>query len=257
MHTAPRPGLLLVALVVGALLAVPPVQAQDGDGVEIDGGVSAGVVSSTFRGNTRAFAGEGYCGPTALCVSPSPEVRDRRVGVQVGAGVQTPVADWAAARAEVRYRQVGGTVQHQTIRFRERHAVQETADYTFHTLQIPVLAEARLPGSSAAFSPSVFAGPALGINLGWTEDSRTEVLERRPDALPSDRKRNPVAINGKVQTTTLSAVAGAELAYALPSGREVALEVRYQRGLTGTVVSTGRSARLGSLSVGLRVLFSD
>ena len=142
MRSVLRAAPLLFSLVVGGLLVVPSTQAQDRDGIDVDWDVSAGAVSSTFQGNTRAFAGEGYCGPTVLCVSPSPEVRDRRVGVQVGAGVQTPIADWAVARAEVRYRQVGGTVRHQTIRFRERHAVQETADYTFHTLQIPVLAEA-------------------------------------------------------------------------------------------------------------------
>lgn len=248
---------LLFSLVVGGLLVVPPTQAQNGIGIDLDWGVSAGGVSSSFQGNARAFAGEGYCGPLVLCVPPSPEVRDRRVGAQFGASVQAPVTDWAVARAEVQYRQVGGTIRHETMRFRERHVVRETADYSFHELQIPVLAEARLPEASAALTPSVFAGPALGINLGWTGDSRVEVVERRPEALPSDRERDPVSIEGKVRSTTLSAVAGAALAYALPSGREVALEVRYQRGLTGAVVSNGISAQTGSISVGLRYLFSD
>jgi opacity protein-like surface antigen len=248
---------LLFSLVVGGLLVVPSTQAQDRDGIDLDWGVSAGGVSSTFQGNPQAFAGEAFCGLIANCVSPSPVVGDRRVGAQFGAGLQAPVTDWAVVRAEVRYRQVGGTIRHQTIRFRERHVVRETADYSFHELQMPVLAEARLPEASAALTPSVFAGPALGVNLGWTGDSRVEVVERRPEALPSDRERDPVGIEGKVRSTTLSAVAGAALAYALPSGREVALEVRYQRGLTGAVVSNGISAQTGSISVGLRYLFSD
>ena len=254
MHAACRLSLSLVGFLAAALLFAAPVQAQDTDGLDLRWGVSAGAVSSAFQGDARVF-NNFFCPGGEACTleaQPLPKFDGRQRGVQFGVSLQAGVTDWLTTRTELNYVQTGGAVR------RTARGYRESATYRINYLTLPLLAEVRSPWRIGALRPALLVGPALGVTLDWRTQS---TVERAPQPLASsgDVSQGPIGIE-EVPGAAMAAVGGIELAYALPSGRAVALEVRYRRGLTGAVVredAVGRStARTGAVSVGLRYVFS-
>jgi hypothetical protein len=180
--------------------------------------------------------------------------------VRFGVSVETTLTEWLSTRAEVNYVQNGGVVQRQVTFDGGATELREVARYRINYLTVPLLAKVEVPGWKDSIRPSLFAGPTLGINVDWHSKSELEEFQTEPQfaSFSSGVGPDPIQV-GEVRPVMFSAVAGAEIDYRLPSGRAVALEVRYRRGLTAAVgrdVVDRTTARTDAISVGLRYVFS-
>lgn len=223
-------GLALAAM----LLLAAPAHAQT-----IQWGVSAGPAFGQFEGDAAVFAGASRLGT----VLPA-RFSGSRTAVQVGVTLRTQLTRWIAVRAALRYVQQGGVVDRERLGPADGR-VNETAEFKFDYLVLPVLGEIRSPRRFAGFRPSVYAGPSFGLNVRSrvTRDYRTSrgtrTFTREVDA-PSD---------------AVSVVTGAEIAYRLPNGADVGLDLRYRRGLMDVVTRGDAAARLEAIQGGIHYVF--
>ena len=220
--------------VAAALLLAVPAQAQT-----VQWGVSAGPAFGQFEGDAVVFAGASQ-GGTVLPAT----FAGSRTGFQVGVTLRTPLTRWFGVRAALRYVQQGGVVDRELLGPADG-PVDETATFKFDYLAVPVLGEIRSPRRVAGFRPSVYAGPSFGLNVRSrvTRDYRTirgtTTFTRKVDA-PSD---------------AVSVVTGTEIAYRLPNGADVSLDLRYRRGVTDVVTRADATARLEAIQVGIHYVF--
>lgn len=226
----------LIAFVFCLLLTCGPVQGQN-----LQWGLSGGVTSGGFQGNASVFAGLSQIG-TEL---PA-EFDGRRTGFALGVNVRTELKRWLAARTAMNYVQQGGVVKRELIGPADG-LVKETASYRFDYVTMPLLAEAHLPKRTVAgLRPSLYIGPELGVRLR-SKAARNHRTVRGEQNFTTEVETSPAV---------LSMVSGAELAYPLPTGTEVALSLRYHYGLTGVTGAQGTGIRLGTIQAGLLIRYA-
>jgi hypothetical protein len=183
----------------------------------LEAGLRSGVSLSTFRGNTEVLRrGTAY------------DLR-WRTGLQVAGFVGVPLNDVIRLRPELRFAQKGATVEG-TRAFSPPGTIgPPTIEEEYHLsyLQLPVLAEARLPMADR-LDASVVLGPAIALTLGH---------EISPD--PSNETET--IPESAVRDVEVSVAGGLELGYRLgPAGR-VVLGTRYDLGLS-TVATNDETA---------------
>jgi hypothetical protein len=127
--------------------------------------------------------------------------------------------------------------------------VNETAEHRLDYLTIPLLAEMGLPQQTIlGVRPSLYVGPEVGLNL--------RARARRTYRTRRDRRDYTTEV--ETPPVVAAAVAGAEIAYRLPKGRKVALDLRYSYGLTNVVTKAqDANAQLGTIQAGVCYYFSQ
>jgi hypothetical protein len=220
--------------VAAVLLLAAPTHAQT-----VQWGVSAGPVFGQFEGDAVAFAGASQGGgalPAAFAGS--------RTGSQVGVTLRTHLTRWFGVRAALRYVQQGGVVDRERLGPADG-LVDETAEFKFDYLALPVLGEIRSPRRFAGIRPSVYAGPSFGLSVRSrvTRDYRTS------------RGTTTFTREVEVPSDAVSVVTGTEIAYRLPNGADVGLDLRYRRGVTDVVTRGDAAARLEAIQVGIHYVF--
>lgn len=225
--------LLVAGIVASLLLFTSPTQAQD-----LRWGLSASMTSGGFQGDASAFAGKGMLG-TEL---PA-KFDGRRTGFSLGVSLQAKIRPWMTLRTALHYEQQGGIVERELLGPADGR-VHDTAEFQFDYLTTPLLVEVRFPHPLVLnLRPSLYIGPALELNLRSraNRDYRTVRGERN---FVSDVE-TPV-VGGSVVT-------GAEVAYPLSNGGDLALDLRYGFGMSEVVTDeNGTSARRSTVQIGVR-----
>lgn len=198
-------------------------------------GLSAGVTSSAFLGDSAPFAGQDFVG-NAL-----PVRFERRTGVTLGLDMRAAVTPWLTARLGARYAQRGGIIERELIGPADGPA-EETTTVQLDYLSLPLLAEVRAPGRVAlGLRPFLYAGPALGLSVRSAEERTYQAF----------RFEERTARSVDTAATVVSIVTGAGVAYGLPHGGGLVLDLRYSYGLTD-VAMAGHDTRLGTAQVGVQ-----
>ena len=198
-------------------------------------GLSAGVTSSAFLGDSAPFAGRGHVG------NPLPARFERRTGAALGLDVRAAVTPWLTARLGARYAQRGGVIERELIGPADGPA-EETTTVQLDYLSLPLLAEMRAPGRVAlGLRPFLYAGPALGLSVRSAEERTYQAF----------RFEERTARSVDTAATVVSLVTGAGAAYPLPHGGDLVLDLRYSYGLTGVAIA-GHDTRVGTAQVGVQ-----
>lgn len=203
-------GLLGLLLMVG--LGTSSLRAQG-----LEAGLRSGVSASTFRGNTEVLRrGTAY------------DLR-WRTALQGAVFVGVPLNDVLRLRPELRFAQKGATVEG-TRAFSPPGTIgPPTIEEEYHLsyLQLPVLAEARLPMTNR-LDASVVLGPAVALTM-------------QSDLSPDPSNETETIPESAVRDVEVSVAGGLELGYRLgPAGR-VVLGTRYDLGLS-TVATNDETA---------------
>ena len=109
-------------------------------------------------------------------------------------------------------------------------------------LSLPLLAEVRAPGRVAlGLRPFLYAGPALGLSVRSREGRTYQAF----------RFEERTARSVDTAARVVSLVTGAGVAYHLPNGGDLVLDLRYSYGLTGVAIA-GNDTRLGTAQAGVQ-----
>ena len=225
--------LLAVGIMASLLFFTTPAQAQD-----LRWSLSASMTSGGLQGDASVFAGQSMLG-TEL---PA-KFGGRRTGFGLGISMRAKIRPWVALRTALRYEQQGGIVERERLGPADG-PVRETAELQFDYLTTPLLVEVRFPRPVALnLRPSLYVGPALELNLRSRANRNYRTVGGEQNFF-SDVEI-PVVVG--------SAVTGAEVAYSLSNGGDVALDLRYGVGLSEVVTGrNGRGARRSTIQIGVR-----
>ncbi|NBB84659.1 MAG: outer membrane beta-barrel protein [Bacteroidetes bacterium] len=223
-------GLSLLLIGIAGLLRPDAAQAQS-----LRWDVSAGVTSSALVGDPAPFARQGPVGNSL------PVGFGRRTGGSLGVGLRAGLTPWLTARTAVRYAQRGGVIERELTGPADGPA-EETITAQLDYLSLPLLAEVRAPRRVAlGLRPFLYAGPALGLSVRSKEERAYQA--RRFDE-STTRSVDTAA-------TVVSVVTGAGVAYGLPHGGDLVLDLRYSYGLTDVAIA-GHDTRVGTAQVGVQ-----
>ena len=220
---------LALVVIVGLLLP------EDTQAQQFRWDVSAGATASAFQGDPTFFAGQDFFG------NDLPTRFEPRLGFTLGIGVRGALTPWLNARTGLRYAQGGGVVERELIGPADGPA-EETITLQLDYLSVPLFAEARLPQPVAlGLRPFLYGGPALRLSVRSTEERvyRSFTIEER-----ADRSAN-------TPTWTASIVTGTGIAYQLPNGGDLVLDLRYSYGLTDVGIAD-HDRRFGTAQAGVQ-----
>lgn len=155
-----------------------------------------------------------------------------KVGFMVGGFVNYKVIKILTVQMEVMYMQQGGKEMTTSIASLSGLVSSETSitKTTLHNIEIPLLAKVTPPGLGDVFGlkPHVLIGPALGINLGATNVTTTDI-EFTSGRSVVVKERGPVSPNN-FETIQWGAYIGAGFETQLKSFL-LSVDVRYRQGL--------------------------
>jgi hypothetical protein len=119
---------------------------------------------------------------------------------------------------------------------------EETITAQLDYLSLPLLAQVRAPRRVAlGLRPFLYAGPAVGLSVRSREE--------RTYQAPRFDERTTRSVD--TAAAVVSVVTGAGVAYGLPNGGDLVLDLHYSYGLTDVAIA-GNDTRAGTAQVGVQ-----